>query len=121
MAEERRRIRERSERRRERERAGMRRYRPGPGSSFYSPGMAGTALRSRADRGELALEHEIEAIARALEEHGETTRTELARLVGARYWGPGRFRRALREAEADGLVRRVSRTTYARAGGAGDP
>ena len=121
VAEERRRIRERSERRRERERAGLRRYRPGPGSSFYSPGMAGTALRSRADRGELALDHEIETIARALEEHGETTRTELARLVGARYWGPGRFRRAVREAEADGLVRRVSRATYARAGGGGDP
>ena len=106
------RIRERRARRWERERAGLRRYRPGPGSSFYSPAMAGTAVRSRAGRDEQALEHEIAAISGVLEEHGETTRSEIARLVGARYWGPGRFARALREAEADSLVCRVSRSAY---------
>jgi hypothetical protein len=32
--------------------------------------------------------------------------------VGARYWGPGVFRDALRDAEADGIVCRTSHTTY---------
>jgi hypothetical protein len=33
--------------------------------------------------------------------------------VGARYWGPGVFRETLREATADGDIRRTSRNTYA--------
>jgi hypothetical protein len=49
-----------------------------------------------------ARECEIQAIQRALDEHGATERTELARLVGARSWGPGTFRAALREALAGG-------------------
>jgi hypothetical protein len=32
--------------------------------------------------------------------------------VGARYWGPGRFRKALRDAVADGDVKRLSRDRY---------
>jgi uncharacterized protein YcaQ len=58
------------------------------------------------------LDHEIEMIVRALEEHGPTERDELERLVGARYWGPGRFREALREAVEEGRVVRLSRNTY---------
>jgi hypothetical protein len=61
---------------------------------------------------EEALDHEIDAIARALAEHGATTRDELARLVGARYWGPGRFAPALREAIAEGRARRLSSRTF---------
>jgi predicted RNA-binding protein associated with RNAse of E/G family len=59
------------------------------------------------------LDREIDVIARALDERGATDRDELARAVGARYWGPGRFREALREAVAEGRARRVSRDTYA--------
>jgi hypothetical protein len=53
------------------------------------------------------------AFQRALREHGSTERGELSRLVGARYWGPGMFRAALREALAQGGIRRLSRTTFA--------
>jgi hypothetical protein len=49
----------------------------------------------------------------ALEEGGEADRVELARRVGARYWGPGRFTTALREAVADGVARRVGRHRFA--------
>jgi hypothetical protein len=57
-----------------------------------------------------------------LDEHGTTERGELPRLVGARYWGPGVFSAALREAIAAGGVRRLSRTTFAPAGtGTNDP
>ena len=58
------------------------------------------------------LEREVGIISTALEENGPATRDKLERLVGGRYWGPGRFRRALREAVADGDIRRMSRSTY---------
>jgi len=104
------RIRARLERRMQREGTGLRRYRPGPGSAGRSP-----AITARTPVPEEALDSEIQAIWRALDEHGPTERDELARLVGARYWGPGVFRSALRIAMADGVVRRTSRTMYAAA------
>jgi hypothetical protein len=96
-------------RRQQRERQGLRRFRPGPGGAMYAPFMAA----STPFRDEAGLDHEIDAIGRALDEHGLTARTELARLVGARYWGPGRFGGALREAVDEGRARRLSRSTYA--------
>jgi len=101
------RIRARIERRQQRERSGLRRYRPGPGGF--------PTARVPADAVPVAevLDHEILAIQRALDEHGPTERQELADLVGARYWGPGVFRETLREAIADGDIRRTSRNTYA--------
>jgi hypothetical protein len=108
QAEADRRARERIERRWARERTGTRRYRLGPGSTSGSPGM-GVSMPLPAQN----LDREIGAIRTALDEHGATERTELARLVGARYWGPGVFRAALRDAVADGDVRRTSRSTYA--------
>jgi MFS family permease len=111
-AEREERIRARLARLHERERRGMRRWRPGPGAILYSPGMIGTASRSM-PVSDLDLDREIDSIARALDERGATSRDELARAVGARYWGPGRFRTALREAVDEGRARRLSRTTYA--------
>jgi MFS family permease len=106
------RIRGRLERRQEREREGIRRLIPGPGSTLFSPGMVGTASRW-APAAEHDRDQEIEAIARALDVRGATRRDELAELVAARHWGPGRFRAALREAEDEGRVERLSRDTYA--------
>ena len=93
--------------RREQERRGLRRYRPGPGRLPASP------MPAFASVSEPNLDNEIQAIQRALDEHGSTERKELAQLVGARYWGPGVFRAALREALAEGDIRRLSRTTFA--------
>jgi MFS family permease len=102
------RIRARIERRHQRERSGLRRYRPGPGGF--------PTARVPADVGpvsEQVLDDQILSIQRALDEHGSTERRELATLVGARYWGPGVFREALREATVDGDIRRTSRSSYA--------
>jgi MFS family permease len=101
------RIRARIERRHQRERTGLRRYRPGPGGFPTS--------RVPADAVPVAevFDNEILAIQRALDEHGPTERQKLADLVGARYWGPGVFRETLREAIADGDIRRTSRNRYA--------
>jgi MFS family permease len=117
------RIRDRATRRLEYERAGLRRFRPGPGSVFYSPGMVGTAAAASriAATADVDLDREVEVIARALEEHGPTERHELERLGGARYWGPGRFRPALRAAIEDGRIMRLSRSTYGPATSDGAP
>jgi hypothetical protein len=56
---------------------------------------------------------EVERIERVLVEHGTTDRAELARLVGARSWGPGRFSLSLREAVISGRVTRVGRSSFA--------
>jgi MFS family permease len=97
-----------SERRRrerfERERAGRRRYRLGPGRTAYSPFVTPSSVDDPT-----WLDEEIEIIRRAVEEHGELSRDELARRIGARYWGPGRFRAALRQAAIEGAVSRNGR------------
>ncbi|MGN6379095.1 MAG: MFS transporter [Gaiellales bacterium] len=107
-ARRRRQIQERLERRSRWERQGVRRFRPGPGAGLYAPRMAGLS----APDGGADLDREIDVISHTLDQHGSTDRRELARLVGARYWGPGRFRAALGEAVREGRARRVSRTTF---------
>lgn len=102
------RIRARLERRRQRERSGLRRYRPGPGYGTVSP-----TIMAGPPPPEESLDTQIETIRRVLDDQGPTERIELARRVGARYWGPGVFRAALRIAIADGEVRRIGRTVYA--------
>jgi MFS family permease len=92
------------------------RFRPGTGygGTYYSPGMIGTAgatgrQHNAADR---ALDREIDLLARMLEENGELRRDELERRLAARGWGPGRFRRALREAVREGRVSPGPGRTY---------
>ena len=79
----------------------QRRFRPGP-ARIGSPGMLVSAPLPPA-----VVEHEVEIIDRALQDHGSANRHELGRRVGARYWGPGRFRSALRTAVAEGRVKRL--------------
>jgi uncharacterized protein YcaQ len=73
--------------------------------------MIGTASRWAPNAGQ-DLDREIDSIARALDERGPTNRDDLATAVGARFWGPGRFRMALREALEEGRAERLSRTTF---------
>jgi MFS family permease len=101
------RIRARLARRQARDRQGLRRFRPGPPVRAVPAWMAASSFDDTTD-----LDREIEAISRALDEHGPTRRDDLARLVGSRYWGPGRFRAALRETLAEGRARQLSRSTF---------
>jgi uncharacterized protein YcaQ len=48
--------------------------------------------------------HEIGQLVRAVERDGPVKPDELAARVGAAYWDPGRFERALGLALADGLL-----------------
>jgi MFS family permease len=85
------------------------RRRPGPSrSGGRSPGMPVSA-----PIGHVELRREIDRIENALAEQGPMDRAELARAVGARFWGPGRFAAALREAVGSGRVRRLDRRRFA--------
>jgi hypothetical protein len=75
-------------------------------------GTASTASRLAAMARE-HLDREVDLIGRVLEDHGELEGNELKKLVGARYWGPGRFREALRAAISEGRVARRSRDVFA--------
>lgn len=97
------RIAERTER--ERAASRTRRYRPGPPAGWYG------AWREPPTPGvpESALDHEVETIARAVSEHDPMSVRELHRAVGARYWGPGEFRKAMRVALAENRIARHGR------------
>ncbi len=59
------------------------------------------------------LSTEVDAITAALKEHSPMSSTGLESKIKARYWGPGRFRMALRTGLETGRVRCVSRDRYA--------
>ncbi|WP_327321608.1 MFS transporter [Streptomyces sp. NBC_01210] len=108
------RIARRNARRRSYEREGLRRYRPGTGSSFYSPGMVGTtgpASRTSA-MADQSLDDEIEQVGHALEDHSPTREDALERAVGGRFWGPGRFRKALHEAVRESRAEQLPDGSY---------
>jgi MFS family permease len=83
------------------------RYRPGPGRTGSSPGMWASMGAT-----EVPLDREVEALVRALGAQGPLERATLARSVGARYWGPGRFHRALVSALGEGRIRRRGRRRF---------
>jgi MFS family permease len=78
-----------------------------PGRTSSSPGMVVSSPVAP-----VALDREVARIEQVLAEHGETDRRELARLVGARRWGPGRFSAALHEAVLRGSARRLRRGRF---------
>jgi MFS family permease len=88
------------------------RARFGPGRVSSSPGMAVSMALAEA-----GYDREIGVIERTLAEHGAVERRELARLVGARFWGPGRFAAALRRAVESGRAQRMSRSRFGPSGG----
>jgi hypothetical protein len=62
------------------------------------------------------IDREVEEIVRLLREQGPMGPTALRRGVEARFWGPGRFGRALRIAERRGRIERAGRRLYQAAG-----
>lgn len=86
-----------------------------PPRPLWSPSMSASAYPAE----DPFLETEVAQLVRVLEAGGPLQRHRLALTVGARFWGPGRFRRALHAAVLGGEVRRVGRSTYAAASGDG--
>jgi hypothetical protein len=75
---------------------------PGPGSSVAD-----------ADENEWWLRREISLIKNLLEEEGELPRGEIGDKLGCKYWGPMRFRSALKAGVDRGEFRRAGRGRFA--------
>src|SRR5438270_12901646 len=88
------------------------------GPRSWSPLQPGSSYDSDEDR--YWLEREIGMIERALQDQGEMRRSQLGDLLGCKYWGPGRFARALKTAVAQGRIRHAGFGRYAPIGGRRD-
>ena len=62
------------------------------------------------------LDREISLIRNLLEAEGELPRKEIGEALGCKYWGPLRFRRALKAGLERGDFRRTARGRYGPAG-----
>jgi len=78
---------------------------PGPGGSVAD-----------ADENEWWLRREISLIQNLLEEEGEQQRGDIGDKLGCKYWGPMRFRAALKEGVERGAFRKTGRNRYASVG-----
>jgi MFS family permease len=87
------------------ERAPRRYRRSGPATAY--PLFSGVG-----DWEDTVVDGEIGRLEAALTEQGPLSRDALGTAAGCRYWGPGRFRRALRAGLAEGRIRRVGRNRY---------
>jgi len=76
-------------------------YTPFPGASTQD-----------ADENEWWLQREMSLIKNLLEEEGEQSKDAIGQKLGCKYWGPLRFRNALREGVARGEFRRAGRNRY---------
>ncbi|MEA2283381.1 MAG: hypothetical protein QOK21_3988 [Solirubrobacteraceae bacterium] len=85
----------------------QRRQRSPSPRSGYSRGMPVSAPIEPVE-----LSREVGRIEAALDEHGPMDRAQIARAVGARFWGPGRFPAALREAVRSGHAQRLGRSRF---------
>ena len=61
------------------------------------------------------LDREISLIENLLKEEGELPRKEIGDRLGCKYWGPMRFRSALKEAVESGVIRKTGGNRYAAA------
>jgi hypothetical protein len=64
------------------------------------------------DENEFWLRRELSMIENLLKEEGELPRKEIGNRLGCKYWGPLRFRGALREGVKRGAFRRVGSGRY---------
>lgn len=80
------------------------------GSSGWSPFLFSSDRA--AEENDKYLAREVEMLARAVADQGELPRRELGKVVGGKYWGPGRFGRALKIAVREGHVSRPRRGHY---------
>ena len=78
--------------------------------STYTP-FPGTSSRD-ADENEWWLGRELSLIQNLLKEEGELPRKDIGNRLGCKYWGPMRFRGALKEGVNRGAFRKVGSGRY---------
>jgi hypothetical protein len=68
--------------------------------------------RPTTERRDRLVEHEVAQVLRALRSEGPQSSEDLAELVGARFWEPGRFERAVLEAVTSGRIIQLNDGLY---------
>jgi len=83
----------------------------GPGIAGWAP----TTARSAYDADEMAywLNREVSLIENLLNKRGEMARKDIGEALGCKYWGPMRFRGALKEGVERGVIRKTGGNRYA--------
>jgi hypothetical protein len=66
-----------------------------------------------ADENQWWLERELTLISNLLQDKGELSRSEIGNTLGCKYWGPMRFRNALKEGVNRGAFRKTGHNRYA--------
>jgi len=85
--------------------ATINRYRPGPGRQS-------SRVMGYAPSPSVSVESEVAAILQTLDENGPLDRRQIYQILGARFWGPGVLREALRGAVIEGSIVRVPPSKY---------
>ena len=79
--------------------------------SAYTP-FPSTSSRDQ-EENDWWLDRELALIKNLLDDKGELARDDIGGALGCKYWGPLRFRNALKEAVERGVVRKTGRNRYA--------
>ena len=82
--------------------------------SSYTPFPAASSVDQ--EENQWWLNREISLIQNLLREEGELDRKEIGDRLGCKYWGPMRFRHALKEGVERGAFRKTGRNRYAPTG-----
>jgi len=82
-------------------------------SSSYTPFPGASSVDQ--EENEWWLNREISLIQNLLSEEGELDKSTIGDKLGCKYWGPMRFRNALKEGVERGAFRKVGRNRYAAA------
>ena len=80
-------------------------------SSSYTPFPGSSSVD--VDENEWWLRREISLIENLLGERGEMSKSEIGNTLGCKYWGPLRFRSALKEGVERGAFRKTGHNRYA--------
>jgi hypothetical protein len=80
-------------------------------ASTYTP-FPGTSSQD-ADENEWWLRRELSLIQNLLEDEGEMSKDDIGEKLGCKYWGPLRFRNALKEGVKREVFRKTGRNRYA--------
>ena len=83
----------------------------GPSIAGWAPTTARSAYD--ADEMEFWLNREISLIQNLLEDKGELDKSTIGETLGCKYWGPMRFRNALKEGVKRGAFQKTGRNRYA--------
>jgi hypothetical protein len=80
------------------------------GPRSWSPLQPGSTYDPDEDR--YWLEREVTLLERAVADKGEMRRSELGEIVGCKYWGPQRYKRALKAATDQGRIKHTGFGRY---------